>query len=59
MARHYSDNGRLVAIECEDCGALIAPNPHISESGWMKYGKYEYGTRFEWDYCPKHAIKVP
>jgi len=56
--RHYSDQSprRLVAIECDECGALIAPNPDIAKSGWMKCGYIDKGgSRFEWTYCPKHA----
>lgn len=56
--RHYSERSRrLVAIECDECGALIAPNPRIAESGWMKCGRIDPLTdeRDEWDYCPDHA----
>jgi len=56
--RHYSDQSprRLVAIECDECGALIAPNPDIAKSGWMKCGYIDKGgSRFEWTYCPEHA----
>lgn len=43
--RHYSDQSprRLVAIECDECGALIAPNPDIAKSGWMQCGYIDRG----------------
>jgi hypothetical protein len=52
--RRYSAD-RLVAIECDACDALIAPNPSIAESGWVKCGRVESGVNLEWDYCPKHS----
>jgi len=57
MSRHYSDAGRLVAIECDVCEALVAPNPDIANSGWVKCGfdDPKQGGRFDYDYCPKHA----
>lgn len=60
MSRHYN-GGRLVAIECDACDALIAPNPRISESGWVKCGfdDPKQGGRFDYDYCPVHARKAP
>jgi hypothetical protein len=54
VSRHY-DSGRLISIECDQCGALVTPNPRIAESGWMKCGAVQYGTTLEWDYCPAHA----
>lgn len=54
MTRHYSA-GRLVSIECNQCGVLIAPSPRIAESGWMKCGVIQHGNTLEWDYCPAHA----
>ena len=52
--RHYSCNGgRLVALECDNCGALIVPSPNITLSGWRKCGMMDGGTRFEWDYCDR------
>jgi hypothetical protein len=45
-----------VALECDECGVLVAPNPDIRNSGWMKCGyAYDGGERFEWEYCPEHA----
>ncbi len=53
---HRSAEGRLVALECDECGTLIAPNPNIAKSGWMKCGYIDKcGSRFEWNYCPEHA----
>lgn len=56
MTRHYSDEGRLVALECDECGALIAPNPEISKSGWTTCGViYPNGDKFTWEYCSVHT----
>jgi len=58
--RHYAEGGgRLVAIECDSCDALIAPNPDIANSGWVKCGMTDdSGNRFEYDYCPTHADRA-
>lgn len=59
MSRHYSDTDRLVAIECDACPALIAPNPDIANSGWVKCGITDLvGNKFEYDYCPKDANRA-
>lgn len=53
--RHYSDENRLVALECDECGKLIAPNPDIANSGWRQCGVIEGSDSFEYIYCPDHA----
>ena len=46
----------LVRIECDaGCGASIKPCVDISKSGWVKVGRYLWGEKLEWDYCPECA----
>ena len=56
--RHYSSDGkdRLVAIECDECGVLIAPNSEIAKSGWRQCGIIDRGgSQSTHEYCPNHA----
>lgn len=50
-------NGRkhLIALECDDCGVRIKPNPDIATSGWEKSGvRYTSSDNdwTEWHLCP-------
>lgn len=48
----------LVALECDECGARIKPNPKINESGWIKlvtFNVRDIADMFEWHYCEEHS----
>lgn len=58
MSKVYSDDGKkLLLIQCDgnECNESIKPNPEISNSGWIKRGRLEYGDWLEWHYCPVHS----
>ena len=55
------DNGKrvLIEIQCDGCGAVIKPNPDISDSGWSKTG-YQDNFGESWarnDWCPACQLR--
>lgn len=53
------DHKGLVALECDECGCLIAVGPKIAESGWTVHGmRNKSGSQPRWDACPEHERQV-